>query len=667
MCRVRLVLAILFSGVLILRVLWCGVTYPGSTIYILLLLGSLLAAEIAVAAFTGRGLRCSPPDVFFILYFLVVLLMAVLRGPRWRGADFLFQCAGCTAAYFLGRHLSDDRPGRIAIATGLLAGALLVALYGLYQSLWGLAEARDLLAGTLASGERGAAFMSRALSRAVFSTFFYPNALAGYLIVAIPFAVSILFWKADQARDAAAGTYLVALACAYAACAFFRDLAARPLLLVVLFAAVAALAAGLAVTERGGRRFRLKLCCLPLSILPVLALSRTLAEGAWCALGAAVILCVFAFLGARWRIAIFLCVLLGAAAVVSLRHMIPQEMGDSFGARCDYWRAAVEIWRRHPFLGAGVGSFPGLYPLFRLPGSEEGRMAHSAYLGLAAETGIVGLAAFLCMWGSCIASLWGGAKRRNPIAIAVLVSGIAFLLHGIMDVDLNVPGITLTIWALAGVALSSGEADRSPCRIPVVPGLLLGGVILFATISLVLPCARAEWHRMTAERLEIAGMSDRALSEMCDVIPHEDDNPAYWSLLGDMLERSGGTEQSLQARTMAVQYGEGIAAYHFKLAAGYWRASKEGRNPERSLAAIGEMNRAIHRNPHDLDYRLLLAYWYEKTGKSHEALQEFTRGLDLIHELLRAPRRIRRHTHAEYQTLEKLVSERVNELRGHSL
>ena len=668
-----LALGVMFGAVLILRVLWCGVTYPESNAIILFVLSLLLAGSLYCSALTGgMAWRIRSVDAFALIYFLVVLLLSICSKHQWLARDFLFQVAACTIVYLLAANLGSSRAGR-AIASGLVAGAILVSLYGLYQYFCGLSETRAFL-GAMQGGDRSDAFMSRVSSNAVFSTFFYPNALAGYLIIIIPFAASIFFLPMADSLAAYYGIYIGVLLASAIAWGFFSELWGKPFLLVCLLVAAGALLSSLSLAEKRGRRNWLIPCALPLVILPMWALSLTASEGAWLALFFSALIVPPLILRKYKLASVIGLVVLAAIAVVLLANLAPSGMKDSAGARIDYWRAALSMWRESPVCGVGPGGFGGAYARFRTPGSEEGRMPHNIYLGLASEMGIIGLATFICLWVSCIWALiksqipnpksqsnylYNGTWGENIIPFAVTISICAFLLHGAIDVNLSVPQTSLTLWALAGLGLGVSTARSPARRLPKLPCVALGSLVLAAALLWLVPHMRSERHHLLAQKLAMSGMPEQAREEILRALSFEGDNPVYWSSLAEIRERGGDVAGALAAYQQAAALGEGIPAYHFRLAACYWRYAHDGADKNKTAAAVRELRKAIAVNPHDVDYHLLLAYWLEKTGRPSEALEEYRRGLQVIHAALGKPKRIRRHDPAEYAKLEAMVKEKV--------
>lgn len=659
----RVAAAALLGALLIVRLLWSGVTYPESDAFIALAALAILTALLtAVGCARGEWRLVAPADGGAILYLCVLFAVSLAAPCRWLARGVLIQAVACTAAYLVAANTARSRRARLALCAALTAGTLAVSLYGLYQHFHGFEETRAAFVSAGGNaGDRDSAFASRLYSNAIFSTFFYPNALAGFFVVAIPFAVSLLLTRRQEAVRAAAAGYLALLAAASAVWAFLPGLPGRPFLLAGLFVAAAALAAGLDVAERRVGGLLQAILIAPVAVLPAWALILTAAEGAWLALAAACVLGPLLFVGRCKTAGALLIALALLLSAVWCAGWIPDGLAGSFDVRMDYWRAAWAMWRAHPLAGMGPGTFAGAYPAFRLPGSEEGRMAHSAYLGLAAETGLAGLAAFLAMAGMWLAALRAGAARREPLAAAALVSVCAFLIHNAADVGFVVPGTTFTLWLLVGVGAGASAPPREWKRLPRVAGLGLAALVLAATVWLIVPRARAEARRLAADRLACAGRGREALAELEGALALEGDNPDYWLLRAKLRTREEGDARALDSYARAAALGERMPGYHFQHAICLWRLSGAGGDPFAAAEALNELREAIRRNPHDPDYHLLRGHWLEKTGQGEAALLEYRRGLKLI-ETARATPRIRRHGPAALERLEAAVIAKIEEM-----
>ena len=118
--------------------------------------------------------------------------------------------------------------------------------------------------------------------------------------------------------------------------------------------------------------------------------------------------------------------------------------------RYDYWRVAADTFADHPLRGIGTGSFRVEWLLHR-DRDESVRDAHSLYLEVAAELGVIGLAALAALFGGVIAA---ARRARLPAASAALA---AYAVHAGIDWDWELPGLTLFAVLLAGRLLAAAE------------------------------------------------------------------------------------------------------------------------------------------------------------------------------------------------------------------
>ena len=133
--------------------------------------------------------------------------------------------------------------------------------------------------------------------------------------------------------------------------------------------------------------------------------------------------------------------------------------------RIAIWTAALQIFRDHPVVGTGLGTFTMVYPRYRLPEDREPvpsrPFAHNIFLNIAAEGGVLGVLSF----ASVIAlALWWGARwiRQSPADEGVIAAGVVAALVGVL-VHQQVDGtvmrfhIGLGMWMLLGL-ISAGAA-----------------------------------------------------------------------------------------------------------------------------------------------------------------------------------------------------------------
>ncbi len=118
--------------------------------------------------------------------------------------------------------------------------------------------------------------------------------------------------------------------------------------------------------------------------------------------------------------------------------------------RLAHWDAALKMWAASPWLGVGPGNYAVVYDRFRLPQWDQALgHAHNIYLNTLAESGLIGLAGFMILWGGLALWLWGKIRRSPDAwtqALAVGMLGVlAYLaVHSFFD-NLFVQGIYLHI------------------------------------------------------------------------------------------------------------------------------------------------------------------------------------------------------------------------------
>ena len=123
------------------------------------------------------------------------------------------------------------------------------------------------------------------------------------------------------------------------------------------------------------------------------------------------------------------------------------------------------MWTDHPWLGVGIGNYELAYAEYSLP---QWRIAlghaHNYYLNIGAEAGVLGLAAYLFLWGAALIGAWRAARRasgwRWGVALGVLGMLVHLSVHNFFD-NLYVHGMYLHVAILLGIApMLSGNKGR---------------------------------------------------------------------------------------------------------------------------------------------------------------------------------------------------------------
>jgi hypothetical protein len=178
-------------------------------------------------------------------------------------------------------------------------------------------------------------------------------------------------------------------------------------------------------------------------------------------------------------------------------------ISSNSGNRWVWWEEAAGAWRDRPVGGWGAGSFPVTHLMYRQVELEV-RQPHNVPLQFLAETGLVGalvgMGAFGFLLFAALARVRGMAEgRERDVAVALFAGAVAWLVHGFVDFDWDIPGVTVPALLFLGVLVATGarrDAGDAIAKAPVhggpagprVAALALACVVLgLVIVSALLP------------------------------------------------------------------------------------------------------------------------------------------------------------------------------------
>lgn len=160
---------------------------------------------------------------------------------------------------------------------------------------------------------------------------------------------------------------------------------------------------------------------------------------------------IFVFL-----ISILSLTLLSETVFRILGSIIPaiSEGTDTIGLRYKLWSAGIRMWQDHPITGVGIGMYRFELPLYGtgIPQHYLRLVAHSTYIQLLSETGIVGLLIWLSMAWISLVNLWKASRAKD-----IEIKSLARVWLTVFIIML-IGGITMTqsaekfIWICMGVS-----------------------------------------------------------------------------------------------------------------------------------------------------------------------------------------------------------------------
>jgi O-antigen ligase len=203
--------------------------------------------------------------------------------------------------------------------------------------------------------------------------------------------------------------------------------------------------------------------------LIVLALLFSTARGAWIAAAAMIAALVATTRGVGVRLPLLVAGVLVLAWVLSpgLREQVVPALtrGETNAGRLAIYAANLDIVHEHPVLGLGFGRYRwAARPYYdRHPQADRRSHAHNNFLHIAAEAGLVGLAAFTLVFATAL-RFGSEAVRgaRDPVARAVArgacLGTIGFLVGGLTQYTFGDTEVATAMWVTLAILMRLRDA-----------------------------------------------------------------------------------------------------------------------------------------------------------------------------------------------------------------
>jgi len=140
-------------------------------------------------------------------------------------------------------------------------------------------------------------------------------------------------------------------------------------------------------------------------------------------------------------------------------------LGGANAGRVGIWRANLDIVHDHPVLGLGFGRYrTAALPYYRAhPDADRRSHAHSNVLQMAAEAGLVGLAAFALLFAVVLRLGWDiahAAPDRDTWATAIgaWLALCTFLLAGLTQYNFGDNEVAIAMWVAMAVLVRCRDA-----------------------------------------------------------------------------------------------------------------------------------------------------------------------------------------------------------------
>jgi len=336
--------------------------------------------------------------LLLVVWTTVAALWAVPRGTPRPAVNMLWEWVGMGVCFFLARQFIVTSRERRAVAAVMVALAVAVSGYGLYQSYYELPQTRARYEANpdRAMREVGLWFPPGSPERKLFedrlantepmATFALTNSLAAFLA---PWLVMLVGVAGTSMRNRKRLLAMLVCLIPIAAC----------LLLTKSRSGYAAACVGILLVWLFGRGTK--------GDSPIFADTK---------IGTV-----------PWKLPAALAgvaVLVLSAALAVEGTAVLGRASKSFGYRLQYWQSTLEMIADHPWVGCGPGNFQEAYTQYKLPAaSEEIADPHNFLLEICATAGTPAALAFLAVLGCFASGVRGRGSEVSAKSHAAQVGG----------------------------------------------------------------------------------------------------------------------------------------------------------------------------------------------------------------------------------------------------
>jgi len=492
-------------------------------------------------------------DFLFVLPLLFLLSQLVATPSSicpQATSDTLMHFAVCVLLFYAAAWYVRDGAAAAWVFGALGLATFLILVFSMEQHFGGLEKTRDYAAVYVQ--DMPSDLRLRLTSNRVFGTLVYPNALAGYLVLAF---APVLAWIWVRARGWDAKVKWVALG---------------------LF---------------GG--------------LMIFVLALTGSRGGFIAFAVMVMAGLFCLVpkGSRrtWWV-------VGALVAIAAIFVAAQQAGviklgtESVAARRDYWEGAIKIARDHPWWGTGPGTFGSIYPMYKTAMTEEAQLVHNSFLQMWSDSGVAGFVIFALLWLVALRDSFELARHRygDAAGIAVCAAIAGWTVHALMDFDLYVPGVALPAFVLLGVLQGLKDMPEiEPVTSQRRPRMAVGTLCMAVLGFVVWWEGRSLWAGFYhAQNRALQEVDPLAAAEAArQAVRLNPRNPQFFGAAGDLAVRLGRFDEAIRLYENAIECDPYRASFHWRL--GRVLTAAGGRESQ----AVEQFRRAVALNPTKQAYR----------------------------------------------------------------
>lgn len=358
----------------------------------------------------------------------------------------LLYLIAATACFYLGFFALARVRSLGAFWSGLVVAFVFVLALGLDQHFGGLAEYRKFFyqqQQLYPDRQYPPEFLKKMASTRIYSTLFYPNTLAGALLLLSPPLLIVTFRASERLRLGAATRLqtILVLGGVTVACLLLYLLNSRVGWLLFVLMALAVLLP------------------LPRWIAPAIIGLGSLGCLYWSGSKGGWLLMLVIGLVALMRLnfdkriktlVLALVLVAGLSAFFAKYAGFFRKGATSVVERFDYWRAAGQTSLEHPLLGTGPGTFATPYERIKRPESEMARLVHNDYLEQASDSGFPGFLLYTTFIAGSLILLFPRKGTEDGLVVAAWLGILGWSMQCLVEFSLYIPALAWVAFAFFG-------------------------------------------------------------------------------------------------------------------------------------------------------------------------------------------------------------------------
>ncbi len=273
------------------------------------------------------------------------------------------------------------------------------------------------------------------------------------------------------------------------------------------------------------------------------------------------------------------------------KYFLTEQKLLSLQYRFDLWNSSIQIFKKFPIIGAGMGEFYNYHIQNMDSTGEVTRFAHNLFFSLLSQCGFFGGIAAMIMLLNPIIVLILIKKRKliiqsNSLFIASIAGSLAWSIHSLFNFNIQVPATVATFLILPYLSLRFQKDDKILSSKEIIPA---GAFTLMLVAFCLSPIYRisGEKNYKILEQLVTKG---RSIEHVINI-----------------------GERATKGLSNSPYPSSKIALFSIHL--------------EHYEYAVKYLKESINRTPHRSSYHYWIAYVYAKMGKINQASKSIEEAL----------------------------------------